>query len=287
MDATGHKDITNAALHNYFNSYELNLIVNSNLDSDKLRTKKTDISDNYNLDAQHFNKASLPECEKFLKQAEKVVLDDFTKAAKDPDISKEDEDYTKAFYDLGRLTHTMQDFYAHSNYINLAGPNSNIWNESVSNPNVKNPKNFKTGSYNGFSQALDAVKIFFNNINIFSKKKYKNGKDYDELFMQNSNQSHEVLNKDKKGTVADKAYEAKEGVSGYKTASDYAIKHTTKEWEDINKALEKNLDDKTYQKLIKKIKDFNPPVKTFKTFEKDIETSDKKYRINFNKKMGD
>lgn len=299
MDAPGHKDITYRALNNYFYNNEsksgtmpeseldlelerkpkLKLIITGNLDSDNLRTKKAGISDNYNLDAQHFNKASLPECEKFLKQAEKVVVDDFTKAAKNTDISEEDGDYTKAFYDLGRLTHTIQDFYAHTNYINLAGPNSDIWNESVSKPNVKNPKNFKTGKYTSRSKILDKISIFFDKINIFSKKKYKNGKDYDKIYMQNSNHTHDMLNKDAIGTIADKAYEAKEGVSGFKTACEYAEKHTKKEWDEVQETLEKNLDDKTYKKLIKKIDNFNPS-------DEKINSSLNDCRMNFNKKMG-
>ena len=139
-----HTSITNEALGTSFNGYAVNYIEKGNIDSDELRDYKEGITDGYDLSAQHFNKTSLEKCDEFLEDAQDVVLEDFIEAAK-ADGAEEDELYEQAFYDLGRLVHNIQDFYSHTNWINLN--QDELWNEDIDNPNVDDPEKFKTGDY--------------------------------------------------------------------------------------------------------------------------------------------
>lgn len=61
----------------------------------------------------------------------------------------------------------------------------------------------------------------------FQSKKEKKEK-YEETYIEASDQFHFILNKDERGTVADKTFKAQEGVSVYKLACDDASMHTEK-----------------------------------------------------------
>lgn len=261
-----HTSITNEALGSSFNGYAINYIEKGNIDSDELRDYKTGITDGYDLSAQHFNKTSLEDCNDFLEDAQEVVIEDFIQAAK-ANSSEEDELYAQAFYDLGRLVHNIQDFYSHTNWINLN--QDELWNESIENPNVGNPENFKTGDYSYFSQFLDKINPFY--------KSYLSA-NYEDLYEGSSSISHHGLNKDEPGTISDELYEKKYGESGFTLASDMAREHTVQKWEEIDSILKESLSEEEYENLNKKMIEFDS---TQESFDENIDTM----RQNFNTDM--
>lgn len=252
------------------NAAALDVVCDADIDSDSdVFFKKTKgISDKYTVTAQHSNKTDIQECANFIKQAEQVSVDDFIKAVNTTNQDDKEENYIKAFYDLGRLCHSVQDFYSHTNWINQTGPKVSLWNEKAKEANIDNPKNLKTGHYNEFKQWLEKI-------NPFNKKK-----NYDKTYVQNSKQSHYRLNKDEPNSVADKAFKAKYGKSGFELACDDATKHTDQEWQEILETLDEKLDDKTYAKLLTDIENFNSTEEESAKILKDC-------RINFNNGMGD
>lgn len=257
-----HTSITNEALGESFNGYTINYIDKGNIDSDELRDEITGVTDGYNLSAQHFNKASLEECKKFLDSAQEVVIDDFIKAAKAN--SNEDEYYEQAFYDFGRLIHNIQDFYSHTNWINYN--KDEIWNEDIENPNLEENQTLKTGEYSYFSQFLDQINPFYKNYL---------SKNYEEICEGKSSISHYGMNKDEPGTIADELYEEKYGTSGFSAAADCAREHSEKKWEEIDTILRQELSGREYRKMKQEIADFDM---TQVDFDENLDT----LRENFN-----
>lgn len=260
-----HIAITNDALGNHFNNSALEYVTKGNLDSDKLRLNIFGITDGYDLSAPHFNKTSKEECKNFLDCAQEVVTDDFVQAAK----SDEEEDYAQAFYDLGRMIHNIQDFYSHSNWINLTEGEEKIWNEDIENPNVDNPQNFKTGSYSYVSQFLDKINPFYES---YLKE------NYDDLYAGSSDISHYGLNKDNPGTIADEIYKERTGDSGFELAKSDATLHTEKKWKEIEADLKETLSESEYKKLNQKMAEFDA---SQEDYDKDLNN----LRGNFNDDM--
>ena len=240
-----HSQITTEALSSSFNNSAINYIEQGNLDSDKLSSKNPNITNGYNLSAQHFNKTSLQNCDEFLEKAQNVVIDDFIQAAK-ADDKDADEYYEQAFYDLGRLFHNIQDFYSHTNFVNLN--QDEIWNEDIENPNVDNKKQLKTGEYSYFSQFLDKINPFY---------KWFIGKNYENMYEGTSAISHYGLNKDEPNTIADRIYKEKFGVSAFDLAEDLATAHTKEKWEEINSILREELTVAEYSNLCRDIASFD------------------------------
>ena len=261
-----HTSITNEALGTSFNGYAVNYIEKGNIDSDELRDYKEGITDGYDLSAQHFNKTSLEKCDEFFEDAQDVVLEDFIEAAK-ADGAEEDELYEQAFYDLGRLVHNIQDFYSHTNWINLN--QDELWNEDIDNPNVDDPEKFKTGDYSYFSQFLDQINPFY--------KLYLSA-NYDALYEDDSSISHYGINKDKPGTIADELYEDKYGISGFTLASDMAREHTAQKWDEIDSVLKESLSEEEYENLKQKMSEFDS---TQEDFDENLD----ELRANFNEDM--
>jgi hypothetical protein len=143
MIAKYHTSITHDALESYFSNPILNLISEANVDSDTLFEEKEGVSDNYNVTAQHFNNTSLEECEDFLKQAEEVAIDSLVEAVRTTDGADVSENYTEAFYNVGRLMHCIQDFYSHTNWINQTGDEVVVWNEDIENQ-ISSIRRFQT-----------------------------------------------------------------------------------------------------------------------------------------------
>jgi hypothetical protein len=97
-----HIEICQRALKPHFSSRALKVIIQANLKQDHIR---------YQLKHPHFHFDSnaFEESYAFIDQQRQIILDSLRSTA-EPKISWE------AF---GRLTHTVQDFYAHSNYVQL------------------------------------------------------------------------------------------------------------------------------------------------------------------------
>ena len=261
-----HSQITTEALNSSFNDNALNYIEKGNLDSDNLRRKIPDITDGFDLSAQHFNKASLEKCDDFLEKAEDVVVDDFIQAAKAKGEDA-DEYYEQAFYDLGRLVHNIQDFYSHSNWVNLN--QDEIWNEDIKNPNINGENKLKTGEYSYFSQFIDKINPFY---------KWFAAKNYEDMYEGTSTVSHYGLNKDEPNTIADRIYKEKYGTSAFDLAEDFATAHTKEKWEEINSALREELTTTEYNNLSREIANFNLTEDDFNNNLQDL-------RKNFNEDM--
>ena len=261
-----HSQVTTEALNSSFNDNALNYIEQGNLDSDKLRRKIPDITDGFDLNAQHFNKTSLEKCDEFLEKAQSVVVDDFVQAAK-ADDKDADEYYEQAFYDLGRLVHNIQDFYSHSNFVNLN--QDEIWNEDIKNPNIDGENKLKTGEYSYFSQFIDKINPFY---------KWFTEKNYEDMYEKTSTISHYGLNKDEPNTIADKIYKEKFGVSAFDLAIDFAQEHTEQKWREIDSILRQELTTTEYNNLCCEIA-------SFELTEDDFNNNLHDLRKNFNEDM--
>lgn len=269
MIGKNHRIITYNALQNSLNSSAVKYSAYGNLDSDKAPRKSVkNVTDGYSINAQHSNNTSLADCSNFLSDANQVVIDDFKEALKADDSSK-DELYNQAFYDFGRMIHSIQDFYSHTNWINENPDGVALWDESE-NANIDNPDNFITSHYTQVGQ-------FFTKIWPFTRKYLDNN--YESVYKEGLDSlSHYELNKDEKGTLADELFEKNEGKSGYELAAQDATEHTKQKWDDVLSQLKSSLSDEEYKELLKDIENFSS--ETDESDEARLE-----FRKNFNADM--
>ena len=101
MNRDYHIQITRKALERYFSSAALETIIEANLFQDRLRGQ-------IGHDEYHFDNNAFEASYNYMEKQRSLVR--ISLMAGDPGTA------WKAF---GRLTHTAQDFYAHSNYIDL------------------------------------------------------------------------------------------------------------------------------------------------------------------------
>lgn len=264
-----HSNITKNGLENYLNSDALEFTKSGNLDSDKVyRFTVFNITDGYNINAQHSNNASFDECEKFLKDAQSVVEDDFIEAL-NADGDNKNELYEQAFYDFGRTIHSIQDFYSHTNWINKTGGNVQIWNEDSENINLKDSENLKDTKYNQISQFIDKINPFY--------ESYLED-NYDKMYNQKkSSISHFGINKDKPDSIASQLFEKEYNISGFELANMDAELHTKQKWEDVMTSLKKELSKEDFEQLEKEIAAFEA--------QDEYEEKYKDFRKNFNSDM--
>lgn len=270
MIGKNHSEITTTSLSDYLNSNALTYVEQGNLDSDRApRYRLKNYTDGYNINAQHSNNTSLSECSEFMKDSKEVVVQDFIDALNAPEDEKEIL-YEQAFYDFGRLIHSIQDFYSHTNWINQTGNEVLTWNEDADEINLEDPDGLRTSKYTQFSQFWEKLNIFF---------PWKMENNYDAVYKDGEKRfSHYAINKDEKGTIADELFEKETGKSGYELASEDAVVHTEQKWQDVMSELEEVLTPEEFEKLNLEISEF----------ESDIEDYNKeyfKYRKNFNADM--
>lgn len=254
-----HALITNDALVNYLPPQAIGMITRGNVDSDEINTKQKDISDGYEVKAQHFNNTTMESGLDFLEDSEDVTVDAFVKAANSADGDEKEELYMQALYDFGRHTHCIQDFYSHTNWINQTGNTISLWNGNIENANIDNPEKLKTSKYSESKQIWDSLCFWRSN-------DLKEGIGYEETYLENTNLTHELLNKDKPGTIADKSFEAKEGVSGFDLACSDATIHTSKEWQDVLEEVDDQLDDEEYAAFLEDLQEFSPTEEEIKEY---------------------
>lgn len=243
-----HVQITANALDDSLSPNAIGIISRGNIESDTIFSEIEGISDGYVVTAQHFNNTDLEDCKDFIDYAQDATVDTFIEALSTADEDEKEDLYIQAFYNFGRLTHCVQDFYSHTNWVNLTGNEVSVWNESIENPNIDNPAALKTGRYTGLSQFWDDVKfgLFGTSIN------------YDKTYLGDKNVSHCLLNKDEPGTFADKAFQEREGTSGFELACADATLHTTQEWDQILAELDEQLNDEEYAQLLQELEEFSP-----------------------------
>ena len=96
-----HAQITRRALGEVFSSRALDIIIASNIKQDVL-------SGQIGHDEYHFDNNAFEKSKAYIEEQRTLILSAMERAEVEP-----------AWEAFGRLTHTAQDFYAHSNYIDL------------------------------------------------------------------------------------------------------------------------------------------------------------------------
>jgi hypothetical protein len=96
-----HAEITRQALRNLFSAASLEKIVRANVYQDRLAAQ-------IGHDEFHFDNNAFEKSYAYIEEQRELTI-----------TSLRSEDASSAWAAFGRLTHTAQDFYAHSNYIEL------------------------------------------------------------------------------------------------------------------------------------------------------------------------
>ena len=97
-----HKSITRKALSEHFSPRALEAILAANLKQDNLLTGQI------GHDEYHYDNNAISESDRYLEEQRVLTLS-----------ALQNEDQLAAWSAFGRLLHTAQDFYAHSNYVDL------------------------------------------------------------------------------------------------------------------------------------------------------------------------
>jgi hypothetical protein len=96
-----HRSITFQALSERFSTRALEMIVAANLKQDNLRGQ-------IGHDEYHFDNNAFEQSYAFIEEQRKLTIS-----------SLQEGDAPSAWASFGRLTHTAQDFYAHTNYVDM------------------------------------------------------------------------------------------------------------------------------------------------------------------------
>ena len=142
-----HVDITKQALRERFSAAALEKIIAANVSQDRLYGQ-------IGHDEYHFDSNAFEESYAYLEQQRTLVVS-----------SLQADDSSSAWSAFGRLTHTAQDFYAHSNYIDLwlsCRPDGAIPTPSEVDPidpDLINTRALRSGKINLPLEALSSIKI--------------------------------------------------------------------------------------------------------------------------------
>jgi hypothetical protein len=142
-----HVDITKQALRERFSAAALEKIIAANVYQDRLYAQIG--HDEYHFDSNAFEKSYA-----YLEQQRTLVVS-----------SLQADDGSSAWSAFGRLTHTAQDFYAHSNYIDLwlsCQPDGAIPTPTEVDPidpDLINTRALRSGKINLPLEALSSIKI--------------------------------------------------------------------------------------------------------------------------------
>jgi hypothetical protein len=97
-----HESITRKALSERFSPHALQAVLAANLKQDNLLTGQVGHNE------YHYDNNAIAESNQYVEKQRRLTLS-----------ALQDEDLLAAWAAFGRLTHTAQDFYAHSNYVDL------------------------------------------------------------------------------------------------------------------------------------------------------------------------
>jgi hypothetical protein len=134
MDTQYHIEICRRALQDLFSTRALKSIITANLGQDKLRGQ-------FGHPEFHFDHNAFNASYAYMEEQRCIILNT---------LSKDDEP-APSWYAFGRLVHTWQDFYAHSNYLSLwadSFPEGRIpdpFEVDALNPNILNHPQLKSG----------------------------------------------------------------------------------------------------------------------------------------------
>ena len=97
-----HESITHRALSEHFSQHALEAILSANLKQDNLLTGQI------GHDEYHYDNNAIAESDRYLEEQRVLTI-----------TALQNDDQPSAWAAFGRLIHTAQDFYAHSNYVDL------------------------------------------------------------------------------------------------------------------------------------------------------------------------
>lgn len=109
MKTKYHVEITQSVLKNYFSQEILEKIIRANIQQDRVKNQ-------FGHDYIHFDGSAFSEGFTYIEDQKAILLK-----------SVEDSDFQTAWAALGRILHSWQDFYSHSNYVQL-------WHQTTENP---------------------------------------------------------------------------------------------------------------------------------------------------------
>lgn len=133
MKTKYHIEITQNALKRQFSSQALNDIVQANIKQDRIKNQ-------FGHDYIHFDGSAFAQGFSYIDEQYEIILSSIEKT-----------DFMQARTALGRLSHSWQDFYSHSNYVKLWLEKFNAQNpieivpddqEIMQHPNLKSGKNY-------------------------------------------------------------------------------------------------------------------------------------------------
>jgi len=133
MKTKYHIEITQSVLKNYFSQEILEKIIRANIQQDRVKNQ-------FGHDYIHFDGSAFSEGFSYIEEHEAILF-----------RSIEDSDFETAWAALGRILHSWQDFYSHSNYVQL-------WRQGEG--------------------CLDAENIDHNDMEIFNSPELQSGKNY-------------------------------------------------------------------------------------------------------------
>jgi len=109
MKTKYHVEITQNVLQEYFSQENLKKIIKANIQQDRVKNQ-------FGHDYIHFDGSAFSEGFSYVEDQKAILLK-----------SVEDSDFQTAWAALGRILHSWQDFYSHSNYVQL-------WHQTTENP---------------------------------------------------------------------------------------------------------------------------------------------------------
>src|SRR5712691_2058335 len=239
MKTAGHREITTVALKDRLSPAALHLVLRANRESDDLSQQSNN--------AQHFDNCLKPsdfDCGlTFAKRLKRAALGYLGLASLETGAVR-DGYVGSALYAMGRLLHAMQDFYSHSNWINLTGPASQIWNESFSNTGAPIPGTLKSGAWatwrDGPHEVLDPTPAAARPSYAEAKAgplppqpHYWESSEFYSKYLTGETLRHGELNKDQYYTIGDDVFFFKYQVRGYDVAFEDAKGHSRRKWEEF------------------------------------------------------
>lgn len=145
MKTEYHIEITRKALKDNFSEAALEIIIKANIKQDNLRNT-------FGHDYIHFDGSAFEEGFQYISEQEKLVSE-FLEA----------ENYEQAQMAFGRITHSWQDFYSHSNYVriwSINNPKQSPKDIIVNDRSIFDYSNFSSGKNYGIIEFFSMVQLF-------------------------------------------------------------------------------------------------------------------------------
>jgi len=266
MNRPIHVNITSAALARTgdLSRDALKLICDANVDSDSFPRHTF-------IHSQHFDDDEIEAGRRFLAKALERCSSNLVRASELRDDTVALSWFQHGLYAFGRMIHSIQDFYSHSNWICLTGPKPETWlplgdfgiYTKVKTEYFEVIKEYVTGT--GAEEYLKDPKLWL------ARMIDPDEKDY-----------HGYMNYDRAGTIADRCYTACFGISGFSLACLDAKHHTARDWFNLKLMMNLRIAERRANP-IEIQKELDWLFKTLKTWKKnELSLSIGKLRGEFN-----